>query len=116
MRSYARRHRGRVEILFLAALCLALTGVIQIVFGVLRLGNIARFVPYPVVAGLMTGLAISLVIYELPEVLGTHGGGGADGGDGAHHGINALDVLVGAGDDRRVRHGPQAMAVACRRS
>ena len=65
---------GVVEILFLAALCLALTGVIQIAFGVLRLGNIARFVPYPVVAGLMSGLAISLVIYELPEVLGTHGG------------------------------------------
>ena len=86
---------GVFEILFLAALCLALTGVIQVVFGALRLGNIARFVPYPVVAGLMTGLAISLVIYELPEVLGTHGGHGADGGDGAHHGINAWTVLVG---------------------
>jgi MFS superfamily sulfate permease-like transporter/CRP-like cAMP-binding protein len=91
---------GVVEILFLAALCLALTGVIQIVFGVLRLGNIARFVPYPVVAGLMTGLAISLVIYELPEVLGTHGGGEGHGAEaaaeGAHHGaINAWTVLVG---------------------
>jgi SulP family sulfate permease len=86
---------GVFEILFLAALCLALTGVIQVVFGALRLGNIARFVPYPVVAGLMTGLAISLVIYELPEVLGTHGGHGADGGDAAHHGINAWTVLVG---------------------
>ncbi len=31
------------------------------------------FVPYPVVAGLMTGLAISLIWYEIPEVLGTHG-------------------------------------------
>lgn len=90
---------GVVEILFLAALCLALTGVIQVTFGMLRLGNIARFVPYPVVAGLMTGLAISLVIYELPEVLGTHGGGshgaeGAGGGD-AHHGINGWTLLVG---------------------
>lgn len=87
---------GVVEILFLAALCLALTGVIQVTFGLLRLGNIARFVPYPVVAGLMTGLAISLVIYELPEVLGTHGGGGhgAEGGEG-HHGINGWTLLVG---------------------
>ena len=64
--------QGVVEILFLAALCLALTGVIQGLFGLLRLGNIARFVPYPVVAGLMTGLAISLVIYELPEVPAPH--------------------------------------------
>lgn len=95
--------QGVVEILFLAALCLVATGVIQILFGVLRLGNIARFVPYPVVAGLMTGLAISLVIYELPEVLGTHGGGGGghgEGGDAAaaaaeHHGINGWTLLVG---------------------
>jgi SulP family sulfate permease len=85
--------QGVVEILYLAALCLALTGVIQIVFSVLRLGNIARFVPYPVVAGLMTGLAISLVIYELPEVLGTHGGGAGE--ESAHHGINGWTLLVG---------------------
>jgi SulP family sulfate permease len=82
--------QGVAEILFLAALCLALTGVIQVVFGLLRLGNIARFVPYPVVAGLMSGLAISLVIYELPEVLGTHG----EGGEGAHHGVNGWTLLV----------------------
>src|SRR5262249_8497351 len=85
---------GVVEILFLAALCLALTGVIQVLFGMLRLGNIARFVPYPVVAGLMTGLAISLVIYELPEVLGTHGGEGAESAEAAHHGINGWTILV----------------------
>jgi len=90
--------QGVVEILFLAALCLVVTGVIQILFGVLRLGNIARFVPYPVVAGLMTGLAISLVIYELPEVLGTHGGGGGHGeeGEGGGHGsVNGWTLLVG---------------------
>lgn len=90
--------QGVAEILFLAALCLALTGIIQVAFGALRLGNIARFVPYPVVAGLMTGLAISLVIYELPEVLGTHGGGGGDhgaGDGGGHGGINGWTLLVG---------------------
>ena len=90
--------QGAVEILFLAALCLLAAGIIQILFGFLRLGNIARFVPYPVVAGLMTGLAISLVIYELPEVLGTHGGGGehGEGGEGGGHGgINGWTLLVG---------------------
>ena len=84
--------QGVVEILYLAALCLALTGIIQIVFSVLRLGNIARFVPYPVVAGLMSGLAISLVIYELPEILGTHGGGAGE--ESVHHGINGWTLLV----------------------
>jgi len=82
--------QGVVEILYLAALCLTLTGIIQIAFGVLRLGNIARFVPYPVVAGLMSGLAISLVIYELPEILGTHG----VGEEAEHHGINGWTLAV----------------------
>src|SRR3954466_2632026 len=64
---------GAEAILFLAAVCLTLAGLIQVAFGMLRLGSIARFVPYPVVAGLMTGLAVSLVFYELPHILGTHG-------------------------------------------
>ena len=59
----------------------------------LRLGSIARFVPYPVVAGLMTGLAISLVFYELPHILGTHGGGG-HGEEGAHGGWQPWTLLV----------------------
>lgn len=78
---------GIAEILFLAAVCIALTAVVQIAFGFLRLGSIARFVPYPVVAGLMTGLAFSLVYHELPEILGTHGSDG-------HHGVNPWTVLV----------------------
>ena len=78
---------GVVEIVYLAALCIALTAILQIAFGFLQLGNIARFVPYPVVAGLMTGLAFSLVYYELPEILGTHGEGG-------HHGVNPWTVLI----------------------
>ncbi len=81
---------GVDEIIFLAAVCLTLTAVVQVLFGFLRLGNIARFVPYPVVAGLMTGLAITLMYYELPEVLGMHGGGGGE----EHHGINYWTLLV----------------------
>jgi sulfate permease, SulP family len=86
---------GPEGILFLSALCLALAGVIQVGFGVLRLGSIARFVPYPVVAGLMTGLAISLVFYELPHILGTHAeGGGEHGGGAAHGGWEPWTLLV----------------------
>ncbi len=79
---------GVDEIIFLAAVCLMLTALVQVLFGFLRLGNIARFVPYPVVAGLMTGLAITLMYYELPEVLGMHGS------DGKTHGINPWTLLV----------------------
>jgi len=82
---------GATQIIFLAAVCLMLTAIVQMLFGFLRLGNIARFVPYPVVAGLMTGLAITLMYYELPEVLGMHHSSG--GGD-EHHGINPWTALV----------------------
>lgn len=83
---------GVNEIFFLAASCLAFGGLIQVAFGLLRLGNIARFVPYPVVAGLMTGLAFALVFYELPEILGTHGTGGH--GEDGHGGLNPWTVLL----------------------
>jgi MFS superfamily sulfate permease-like transporter/CRP-like cAMP-binding protein len=62
------------EVLFLSAACIGLSGLLQIAFGALRLGSIARFVPYPVVAGFMTGLAVSLAIYEIPELVGAHHG------------------------------------------
>ena len=80
---------GVDEILFLSALCLALSGLFQVAFGVLRLGSIARFVPYPVVAGLMTGLAISLFFYELPHILGVHG-------DDPGHAVQAAAPAHGA--------------------
>ena len=83
----ASETHGVSEVLFLAALCIALTAILQITFGFLQLGNVARFIPYPVVAGLMTGLAFSLVYYELPEILGTHGEGG-------HHGVNPWTITV----------------------
>ena len=83
----ATASNGVAEILFLAALCIGLTAILQITFGFLQLGNVARFVPYPVVAGLMTGLAFSLVYHELPEILGTHG-------DGGHHGVNPWTVMI----------------------
>jgi len=82
---------GATQIIFLAAVCLMLTAIVQMLFGFLRLGNIARFVPYPVVAGLMTGLAITLMYYELPEVLGMHH---SSGGGEENHGINPWTALV----------------------
>jgi MFS superfamily sulfate permease-like transporter/CRP-like cAMP-binding protein len=66
------------EVLFLSATCIGLSGLVQIAFGALRLGSIARFVPYPVVAGFMTGLAVSLAIYEIPELIGAHHGAGGE--------------------------------------
>ncbi|MEJ2393809.1 MAG: SulP family inorganic anion transporter [Candidatus Thiodiazotropha sp.] len=53
-----------VEYLFAAVL---LTGLIQIMAGVLRLGKFIRLVPYPVMLGFVNGLAIVIFLAQLKQ-------------------------------------------------
>jgi sulfate permease, SulP family len=57
-------------VVFLAAASLALSGLIQIGFGLAQLGTLARFVPYPVVGGFMNGVAILIVLWQIPYLIG----------------------------------------------
>lgn len=50
-----------------------LTGVIQIVFGWLKLGELMRFVSRSVVTGFVNALAILIFMAQLPELTGAHG-------------------------------------------
>ncbi len=107
-------HILAAEILFLSATCIGLSGLLQIVFGALRLGSIARFVPYPVVAGFMTGLAVSLAIYEIPELIGAHHGGGeAEAGATSFHAwpfiVGAATIAVVIAISRRWPKGPSRL-------
>ena len=61
---------GVHEILALSALCVACAGALQILFGALRVGTLVKFVPYPVVAGFMCGVALLIVFAQVPHVLG----------------------------------------------
>ena len=61
---------GAAGTVALATLSVAAAGVLQIAFGALRLGNLAKFVPYPVIGGFMTGVAILIALSQLPHVLG----------------------------------------------
>lgn len=54
----------------LATLAVAAAGVLQCLFGLARLGTLAKFVPYPVIAGFMCGVAILIVLSQLPYLLG----------------------------------------------
>ncbi len=47
-----------------------LTGIIQIVFGVLRLGRYMKFVPKPVMTGFVNALAILIFMAQLPQFEG----------------------------------------------
>lgn len=47
-----------------------LTGAIQIFFGLIRLGNYIRFVPYPLVSGFMSGIGLLMVILQILPLIG----------------------------------------------
>jgi SulP family sulfate permease len=50
-----------------------LTGVIQIMFGLFKLGDLMRFVSRSVVTGFVNALAILIFMAQLPELSGTYG-------------------------------------------
>jgi len=47
-----------------------LTGVFQMVFGLLRLGGYVTMMPYTVISGFMSGIGFILIIIQLPPLLG----------------------------------------------
>lgn len=50
-------------------LAVALSGVLQIAFGVMRLGRVIEFIPYPVITGFMNGIAIIIIWSGIKDVL-----------------------------------------------
>ena len=61
---------GLPPALTFAFLCVTLAGLLQMLFGVLRLGNAIRFVPRPVLAGFRNGIALVIAATQLPILLG----------------------------------------------
>jgi len=56
---------------------LAITvGIVAILAGLLRLGFVASFVSEPVLKGFIVGLALTIMIGQLPSLFGVEGGGG----------------------------------------
>jgi len=47
-----------------------LAGALQALFGIVRLGRYVRFLPYPVISGLMTGIGIIIIIQQIFPVAG----------------------------------------------
>lgn len=57
-----------------AGAMVVLMGVLQIAFASLGLGRIAQFVPQPVLAGFMNGVAVLILLSQLPTLLGLQAG------------------------------------------
>ncbi len=61
-------------VLTLTFLCVAMAGALQVLLGVLRLGTVIKFIPYPVTAGFMNGLAVIIVLGQVPILMGADAG------------------------------------------
>jgi SulP family sulfate permease len=62
-----------ILIVGLASLCVLIAGIVQFLFGTLRLGNLIKYVPYPVVSGFMNGIAIILILEQIGPLVGARG-------------------------------------------
>lgn len=51
------------------------TGALAIAAGLLRLGFVASFISEPVLKGFIIGLALTIIVGQLPELFGVEGGG-----------------------------------------
>jgi len=47
-----------------------LAGLIQIVFGLLQIGKLVQFIPYPVVSGFMSGIGLIIIFLQLFPLMG----------------------------------------------
>lgn len=59
-----------ILIIGLASMCVLTGGIIQFFFGTLRLGNLIKYVPYPVVSGFMNGIAFILIYEQVAPLIG----------------------------------------------
>lgn len=47
-----------------------LAGLFQILFGIVKLGSLIKYIPYPVVSGFMTGIGVIILITQLLPLMG----------------------------------------------
>lgn len=53
-----------------------MAGVILILMGVSRMGTLIKFIPWPVTSGFTTGIAVAIMITQIPDALGFRSEGG----------------------------------------
>lgn len=65
---------GGAEILTAAFLCVVLAGLFQVGFGLLRVGGLINYIPYPVTAGFMNGIAVIIFLGQRKPFVGMEDG------------------------------------------
>ena len=68
--------QGTDDYIALSATLALFVGVLFIIFGLLRLGWVANFLSHPVMKGFIQGLALIVIVGQLPKLFGIEGGDG----------------------------------------
>src|SRR5262249_791365 len=50
-------------------ICVALTGILQILFGLAGLARVIKYTPHPVLGGFMNGVSISILLSQLKQFI-----------------------------------------------
>jgi sulfate permease, SulP family len=61
------------RILILLTLTAMIAGALQVTYGALRLGRIIKYIPYQVVTGYLSGVAVIIAAAQIPKFLGVPG-------------------------------------------
>jgi hypothetical protein len=60
-------------------ICTPMAGVMLIVLGLARMGALIKFIPYPVITGFTSGMAVIIFSSQIKDLLGPEDGSGAGG-------------------------------------
>ena len=70
--------QGSSQYIALVGILAVLVGIIVALVGLLRLGWISEFLSAPIIIGFLAGVAVVIVIHQLPDLLGIHSTGGSN--------------------------------------
>ena len=70
----ASRGTAAPEIMLLLLVTAMIAGILQVVFGVVGLGRLIKYMPYPVVSGYLTGVGLTIILSQIPKLLGAPAG------------------------------------------
>jgi len=94
---------GDIGLVFLAVI---LAGIIQILMGVLKLGQYIRLVPYPVISGFMSGIGCIIIALQLPRLFGS-----TPEGSGTVNALTSLPDAILGSNNIAVMVGVIALAI-----
>ena len=87
--------RAPSSTLLLLSLTALIAGALQILYGAMGGGTLIKYIPYPVVTGYLSGVAIVIFLKQLPSVLGLPAGIGVSAGLFEPKLWNPVSLIVG---------------------